>query len=120
MGYNLLPESFAHMDIRTVGVDGGHELWIGDKCSGLELFVLFTIFIVSFSGPVKKKLWYIPMGIAIIHTINILRVIALVLMTVYLPIEYMDFNHTYTFTITTYACIFILWYIWVIKFSKSK
>jgi hypothetical protein len=31
--------------------------------------------------------------------------------------EYLDFNHHYTFTVIVYAFIFLLWMIWVNKFS---
>ena len=31
--------------------------------------------------------------------------------------ELLDFNHDYTFTIIVYAFVFMLWYIWIQRFS---
>jgi exosortase/archaeosortase family protein len=59
------------------------------------------------------------LGILIIHLLNIIRVIALTLLAYKAP-EYLDFNHTYTFTILVYSVVFILWMIWALKISKVQ
>ncbi|MEW6470546.1 MAG: archaeosortase/exosortase family protein, partial [Bacteroidota bacterium] len=105
--------------IRTVGIDGTHGLWIGDPCNGIALFSLFTFFIIAYPGPWKKKLWYIPLGILSIHIINILRITALCIIVLKRP-EYLEFNHTYTFTILVTAYVFLLWMIWARKFGRLK
>jgi len=46
-------------------------------------------------------------------------VVALALTANYFP-EYLNFNHTYTFTFMVYAFIFLLWMIWVNRFSENK
>jgi len=113
-------------NIRTIGIDGTHGLWIGDPCNGLTLFALFTGFIIAYPGPLKKKLWFIPVGIIAIHFINIIRIVALSLIVYYFPDpEVLDFNHTYTFTLLVYGFVFSLWYVWAGKLSgidsmKSK
>jgi exosortase family protein XrtF len=104
--------------IRTVGIDGTHGLWIGDPCNGIALFSLFTIFVVAFPGPIKKKLWFIPLGILLIHILNIIRVTILCIIVLKAP-AYLEFNHNYTFYILIYGFIFFLWMVWVNKFAKS-
>jgi exosortase family protein XrtF len=94
-------------------------IWVGDECNGFKLFSIFTIFIVAFPGKIKSKLWFIPMGLVIIHFVNVLRIMALVLINNYYP-AYLDFNHLYTFTIIVYAAIFVLWYIWAKKYSGNE
>jgi exosortase family protein XrtF len=117
-------QTFQETEDRTfqlLGIVGGNNnpgVWIGNACNAITLFALFSIFIVAFPGSTKKKLWFIPMGILIIHTLNILRVCALA-MIAYYNYNLLDFNHTYTFTILVYACIFALWFWWVSKFSKT-
>ena len=115
MGY----ESFIsdNATIRTVGIDGTHGLWIGDPCNGLTLFALFTIFIVAFPGPWKHKLWFIPVGITVIHFLNVMRITALCVIVLKRP-EWLDFNHTYTFQLLMYGFIFGLWWIWIQKLSS--
>ena len=119
MGYVLMtvPADFDSMGV--VGIDGSHGVLIGYPCNGLELFALFTGFVVAFPGSVKSKLWFIPLGILLIHLLNIIRVIALTLLAYKAP-EYLDFNHTYTFTILVYSVVFILWMIWALKISKVQ
>lgn len=98
-------------DIRTMGIDGSHGLWIGDPCNGITLFALFTGFIIAYPGKIKWKLLYIPFGLITIHLINVFRIVSLSLITFYAP-RYLDFNHTYTFTILVYSYVFLLWYYW--------
>jgi exosortase family protein XrtF len=115
MGY----ESFIsdNATIRTVGIDGTHGLWIGDPCNGLTLFALFAIFIVAYPGPWKHKLWFIPVGITVIHFLNVMRITALCIIVMKRP-EWLDFNHTYTFQLLMYGFIFGLWWIWIQKLSS--
>ncbi|WP_051568597.1 exosortase X [Crocinitomix catalasitica] len=101
-------------------LDGGNfrGIWVGSECNGFKLFSIFTIFLLAFPGPIRKKLWFIPLGLIIIHLANILRIIALILINNYYP-QYLDFNHLYTFTIFVYAIIFLLWFWWAKKYSPS-
>lgn len=117
LGYVTLAASHVE-NIRTIGIDGTHGLWIGDPCNGLTLFALFTGFVIAYPGPLKKKLWFIPMGLIAIHAINIVRIVALSLIIYYFPDpEVLDFNHTYTFTMLVYGFVFWLWYLWATKLS---
>jgi exosortase family protein XrtF len=99
-------------DMQLIGVDGSHPIWIGSPCNALTLFMFFALFVIAFPGSVKKKLWFIPLGIIIIHFANVLRVIGLAAIN-YAEPQYLEFNHTYTFTILVYSIIFLLWMWWV-------
>lgn len=117
VGFTTLAESNIE-NIRTIGIDGTHGLWIGDPCNGLTLFALFTGFVLAYPGPAKKKLWFIPIGIVAIHIVNIIRIVGLSLVIYFFPEpEVLDFNHTYTFTILVYGFVFFLWYVWAAKLS---
>lgn len=113
LGYTV----FEYAD--AVGVDGTHGVLIGVPCNGLSLFALFAGFIIIFPGKWIHKLFFIPLGIVLIHIINIFRLVGLALVVVYNPTS-LEFNHKYTFTVIVYACIFILWIIWVNKFARKK
>lgn len=106
-------------DLQVVGIDGSNGVWIGSNCNAITLFSLFAVFVIAYPGPWRAKLWYIPLGIATIHLLNLLRVVALVLIAYYHP-ELLNFNHTYTFTFLMYAFIFALWMIWVNKFGPTR
>lgn len=118
LGYNLISES-NHATIRTLGIDGTNGIWIGDPCNGLTLFALFSGFIIAFPGPIKTKLWFLPLGLLMIHLLNIIRITALALIIYYFPDpEILEFNHTYTFTLIVYGFVFWLWYLWANNFSE--
>ncbi len=100
-----------------VGIANGLPLEIGAPCDGIVLHALFTCFLVAFPGPWKHKIWFIPLGIILIHGINVLRIVSLAMIIHYRP-SALDFNHDYTFTILVYAFVFLLWYWWVKKFAR--
>ena len=102
---------------RLMYIQGTSGLFIGDSCNGISLFALFSIFIIAFPGRPIVKLFFIPMGVFLIHLLNVFRVVALAIIQTY-SYEWTEFNHTYTFTIFIYSCIFVLWMIWVNKFSR--
>lgn len=93
-------------------------LEIGDACDGLVLFALFAVFILAFPGPSRRKLWFIPLGVVIIHLVNLVRVISLVILNFHHP-DALAFNHDYTWTVLVYGVIFWLWFLWTDKFSKA-
>lgn len=115
-GYSLIGEFPFDEGIRTIGIDGTHGVWVGDPCNGISLFALFTGFVLAYPGPIKHKLWFIPLGLLLVHLINVIRVTALTMIVFYAP-EYLEFNHTYTFTLLVYGFVFFLWWIWANKFS---
>lgn len=119
LGYDLMPAPPAAQQIRTIGIDGTTGVWIGDPCNGIELFALFLIFMLAYPGPVRKKLWYIPMGLIIIHFVNILRISALTIIVDIDP-SWLEFNHNYTFYIIVYSAVFALWYFWAFRISGAS
>jgi len=115
LGYDLIPEPANAENIRTIGVQGGHLLWIGDPCNGVGLFAVFLIFLIAYPGPWKHKIWFGGLGLLSIHLINALRVVALCLI-VTVDYELLNFNHDYTFYVVVYGWVFLLWAIWVREF----
>lgn len=116
LGYELIPEPANAENIRTIGVQGGHLLWIGDPCNGLGLFAVYLIFLIAYPGPWRHKLWFGTLGVLSIHLINAIRVAALCIIVKY-DYELLNFNHDYTFYVIVYGWVFLLWAIWVRKFA---
>jgi exosortase family protein XrtF len=104
---------------RLVYIVGSPGVLIGDSCDGISLMALFSIFIISFPGNIKVKFFFVLAGVAVIHVLNILRVVLLAIIITY-SYEWTEFNHTYTFTILIYACIFFMWIVWINQFSGLK
>lgn len=115
LGYELLPEPAGDTN-RYIGVQGGSFLWIGDRCDGLSVMVVFALFMLAFPGPKLHKPWFALLGILVIHVINVLRVVALCIV-VTIDYELLNFQHDYTFQIVVYGCVLALWYIWIKRFA---
>ena len=117
LGYELLPEPSGETN-RYIGVQGGSFLWIGDRCDGLSVMVVFALFILAFQGPWKHKTWFIALGVAVIHAINVLRVVALCIV-VTIDYELLNFQHDYSFQVVVYGVVLFLWYIWVKRVAPT-
>lgn len=92
-------------------------------CSGLKQFYEWTVLMILFPGPWKKKLWYIPLGLLAIHLDNIIRIVILSVVAVHWPAHW-DFIHMWILRPFFYVVIFALWVVWVerikVKRRKSK
>lgn len=114
LGYDV--EVVGNNIVKVVGYGG---VGIGNYCLAVELFVLFIALVASYPAPFITKAWFIPLGVLSIHFLNVVRVIALNLLTVYAP-EYADFNHHFTFRAIVFVYILLL-YNWFLKrFADPK
>lgn len=93
-------------------------LTINSGCSGLKQFAQFALLMMLYPGPWKHKLWYIPVGIAIVHLTNLFRITGLSIVLVEWPWHW-DFSHDYLFRPFFYVVIFLMWVIWEEKFRKK-
>ena len=103
---------------KVIKIQGTPGLFIGDSCDGISLFALYSIFIFAFPGRWLSKIIFIPLGIVLIHLLNVLRIVTLALIETQ-SYAWTQFNHTYTFTIAMYTIIFFVWVFWINKFSPS-
>ncbi|MES2240991.1 MAG: hypothetical protein V4497_12110 [Bacteroidota bacterium] len=87
---------------------------IGDACNGLELFVLYVVFLIALPASFKRKVIFIVGGLMIIHIVNIFRCVGLVAFLIYYD-KYFNIAHHYIFKMMVYMVIFFLW-VW---FSKK-
>ena len=117
LGETLIPEPANAEMIRTIGVEGGHLLWIGDPCNGLSIFAVFLIFLAAYPGPRLHKTWFALIGILSLHLITPLRTVVLCLV-VKVDVVLLNFNHVYTFYVIVYGLVFLLWYLWVKRFAN--
>ena len=116
--FNTITEVHGDMVItKILDYPYSHGVWIGEPCNGIKVFGLFTIFIISFKGKVINKLWFIPIGILILHCINVIRVAILTYISATNP-YILDFNHNITFQLIVYVSMLALWYWWIVQFSK--
>jgi len=91
---------------------------IDTPCNGFPMIYLFCAFILVYPGPWRRKLVFCLSGIFILHTLNLVRIIALSYHSIYSS-DYFYFNHKYLFQIIVYGTIFTLWAYWL-SFGKDN
>tara|TARA_R110002049_G_scaffold41162_9_gene124386 strand:- start:5209 stop:5748 length:540 start_codon:yes stop_codon:yes gene_type:complete len=106
LGYEILPSSAFEPNL--MGIVNTSGVIIGGPCDGLSLFILYSTFVLAFTGKWWMKGISIIIGIGVIHILNVLRVVALAMVVMYAP-DQLDFHHSYTFTLFVYGVVFALW-----------
>lgn len=90
-----------------------------EGCNAISIIILFIAFIVAFASGFKKTALYILFGSLIIYVINIVR-IAIIAWAIYKYPAYENVLHTIIFPSIIYGVTFLLWFIWIQKFSNLK
>lgn len=89
---------------------------IVEGCNALSVMILFTAFVVAFASTFKRTALFIVIGLIIIHILNVLRVALMCLSLYYYP-QYEALVHDIIFPLFIYGVVFLLWILWVTKFS---
>lgn len=89
---------------------------IVEGCNGISVIILFVSFIVAFSGSLKNTLLFVFGGSLIIYILNVLRIAVLIVLLYSFP-GHTHLLHAVLFPLIIYGVVFVLWVIWVNKFS---
>ncbi|HRL71935.1 MAG TPA: exosortase family protein XrtF [Flavobacterium sp.] len=90
---------------------------IVEGCNAVSVIILFISFVVAFSGKLKATLLFIFGGSLLIYVLNVIRIATLSALIYYFP-KQESFLHEVLFPLYIYGVVFILWLIWVRKFSR--
>ena len=106
--------------------DSSRTIWLGpgavfvsSGCSGFKQFLQWIVLMTFFPGPCKQKLWFIPLGLVIVHLVNIFRIDVLVIILDYYP-QHWQFTHDWILRPFFYVVMFGMWVFWVEKFQSIK
>jgi exosortase/archaeosortase family protein len=92
-------------------LSGQPSVIVGTPCNGLVLYALLAGFVLAYPGPARRRLWFIPLGIAALWLLNVVRIVVLALNHRYSP-ETFEFDHHYAFNAVAYAALGGLWLLW--------
>ena len=92
---------------------------IVEGCNSVSIIILFLTFIIAFTGTFKATVIFGIIGCIIIYVVNLFRILILSLLMYKYP-EYQYLLHSLLFPGIIYGTTFILWIIWVNKFSHLK
>ncbi|WP_445954795.1 exosortase family protein XrtF [Yeosuana sp.] len=117
MGYNA--KIIPHPD------EASMKLIINDKylariiegCNSISVIILFVSFIMAFSGKPKTTFMYLLAGSVLIYTANLLRIVILSIGLYHYPWR-KEILHTVIFPGIIYGMVFLLWVVWVNRFSN--
>jgi len=108
----------AEMSVKLI-VNNIYVARVIEGCNSISIIILFIAFIIAFSGPKKATIIFAILGSLIIYLINILRIAFLTMMLYHYPNQQM-LLHNLVFPAIIYGTTFLLWVIWVQKFSHLK
>lgn len=90
-----------------------------EGCNAISIIILFISFIVAFSSDFKTTFLFIVFGSLLIYFSNVFR-IAIISIALYEYPQYQYIFHDILFPLMIYGITFLLWFIWVRKFSRLK
>ena len=88
-----------------------------EGCNAISVIILYISFVIAFSGKLKQTLLFITAGSLFIYVLNVLRIVVLSVLMYYYPAQE-HILHGVIFPLIIYGAVFVLWIIWVTKFSK--
>ena len=88
-----------------------------EGCNAVSVMILFLAFLIAFTAPWKKYLWFTPLGIAILYLANIVRIVMIGVVQLKMP-DYTPFVHDYAFPAVIYGTTVLLWLWWVKKIAR--
>jgi exosortase family protein XrtF len=90
---------------------------IVEGCNAISIIILFVSFVLAFSGKLKPTLLFVFGGSLLIYVLNVWRIAMLCVLLFHFP-EQQQLLHGVLFPLIIYGIVFILWLIWVRKFSR--
>ncbi len=113
--------AFQHKEELSVKllIDGKYTARVIEGCNSISIIILFVAFIIAFAGSLKATIIYSILGSLFIYTINVIRIAFLSVMIFKYPNQ-QEFLHNLVFPAIIYGAVFLLWVIWVNKFSNYK
>ena len=117
-GYEAMAAPSSMYPLMNLSINDIFIARIIEGCNSLSLIILFLAFMLAFMGKTKPTLLYIMAGIAIIYSINVLRIAGLSIGIYEMP-QHSYFLHQIAFPLVIYGTVFLLWIIWIYIYSKA-
>lgn len=99
-------------------INGKYVARVIEGCNAISIIILFISFIVAFAGRWKSTLFYCFAGSILIYAFNLIRIVILSVGLYHYPWR-QEIMHTVIFPMLIYGVVFLLWMVWVNRFSKT-
>lgn len=97
-------------------VNGEYVARVVEGCNALSVVILFAAFVVAFRGRWWHTLLYVFAGGVLLHIANLVRIAVLAIALLHYP-QHEHLLHGVVFPAAIYGMVFLLWVVWVNKFS---
>lgn len=118
-GYETAIETHADEPTMKIIIRGKYVARVVEGCNSISVIILFISFIMAFSGKFKTTFFYILAGSTLIYVVNIIRIAILSVGLFHYPWR-REILHIVIFPAIIYGMVFVLWMIWVNRFSNLK
>ncbi len=119
LGYKAFIEQHQDELSLKIYVNGKYVSRVIEGCNSVSIIILFLAFIIAFAGSIKATIVYGIFGSVLIYVTNIFRIAILSVGILEYP-KYQKILHSVIFPAIIYGMVFLLWVIWVNKFSNYK
>lgn len=90
-----------------------------EGCNSISIIILFISFMVAFAAKFRPTFIYTLAGSVLIYCVNLLRIAILSIGLYHYPWRREEL-HTVIFPLIIYGMVFLLWMLWVSRFSNLK
>ncbi len=119
LGYNAKVEQHQNELSIKIWINKNYVSRVIEGCNSINIIILFLAFIIAFSGSLKVTIIYGIVGSLLIYSTNIFRIAILSIGILEYP-KHQNILHNIVFPAIIYGMVFLLWIIWVNKFSNYK
>lgn len=107
------------MPCYNVIYNGKCVIRIIEGCNAVAVIILFVAFVIAFRGSLKHTLLFTIIGTFLIYFFNVMRIVLLTVLIYKYP-EQNHLLHGVLFPLFIYGFVFLMWLIWINKFSYAK
>ena len=119
LNYNTMVKPHQNEPSIKLIVKGKYLARIVEGCNSISVIILFLSFIIAFSGELKETFIFSLVGSVIIYMVNLLRIVIISVGLYHYP-WHAEIFHQVIFPSIIYGMVFLLWMLWVNRFSKLK
>lgn len=118
LGYEANVEVHESEPTMKLLVHGNYVGRIVEGCNSVSVLILFITFVIAFTGNLKNTILFLLAGSVLVYLANLIRIVILGIGLYSFPDqEYL--LHQIVFPTIIYGMVFLLWMLWVQKFSKK-
>ena len=118
-GYEASILPHPHEPSMKLIINGKFVARVIEGCNSVSVIILFISFVIAFADSFKKTFLYLLAGSVLIYSINIIRIVILSIGLYHYPWR-REILHTVIFPLIIYGLVFLLWMMWVRRFTLSR